>query len=159
MGRAKLDARGGRKRGGGGGGFPARRSQFRPGIYPINFCSVEWQRARQFGPSILTLYRILPATKSGRRAAASRGSPSPTAPPSPHNHLPPPPPLSLVRRREISSSSCSSSVPVLRGRIHFRQSFCSVLPFIASSSSFRPVNCACPLPPPKGRGEGRSTFT
>jgi len=28
-------------------GFPARRSQFRPGIYPINFRSVEWQRARR----------------------------------------------------------------------------------------------------------------
>lgn len=38
--------------------------------------------------------------------------------------------LSLSRQR-FSSSSCSS-VPGLRGRIHFRQSFC-VLPFIASS--------------------------
>lgn len=45
------------KAGRGGPGFPARRSQFRPGIYPINFCSVEWQRARQFGSAfaILTL--------------------------------------------------------------------------------------------------------
>lgn len=39
--------------------------------------------------------------------------------------------LSLSLSTEISSSSCSS-VPGLRGRIHFRQSFC-VLPFIASS--------------------------
>lgn len=54
----------------------------------------------------------------------------------PHNHLSllhPPPPSSLPRSTEISSSSCCLSVPGLRGRIHFRQSFCSVLPFIASS--------------------------
>lgn len=39
-----------------------------------------------------------------------------------------------VRSTEISSSSCSS-VPWLRGRIHFRQSFCAWQPTFLSSSS------------------------
>lgn len=111
-------------------GFPARRSQFRPGIYPINFCSVEWQRARQFGSAsaILTLYR-----NSAGHEEAARAFPPLLADPTAiivDHHLLPQSSLSLPRQR-FSSSSCSS-VPGLRGRIHFRQSFC-VLPFIASS--------------------------
>lgn len=108
---------GGRSGGGGGAGFPARRSQFRPGIYPINFCSVEWQRARQFGSAfaILTLQNSA-GHEEAARFHASRGShrhhrrPS-SHPPPRHSSLSvpgPPFPIACVRPTEISSSSCSS---------------------------------------------------
>lgn len=113
-------------------GFPARRSQFRPGIYPINFCSVEWQRARQFGSAsaILTLYR----NSAGHEEAARAFPPLLADPTAIIVDRPPPPPPTII---SLSPSTeifvvFLSSVPGLRGRIHFRQSFC-VLPFIASS--------------------------
>lgn len=75
-------------------GFPARRSQFRPGIYPINFCSVEWQRARQFGSAsaILTLYR----NSAGHEEAARAFPPLLADPTAIIVDRPPPPPPTII---------------------------------------------------------------
>ena len=64
------------------GGFPARRSQFRPGIYPINFRSVEWQRARR-GSRLAVRY-----INAAELAASPPGGLAPKCPaPSAHPEL------------------------------------------------------------------------